>query len=462
MSLVRSSIGSRLRKGFLIALTLSSVITFSGLYLVGRTQRNGTFEQALQDDMRTIASITQVHPNSELYVNVDPKLLTDYLAGGNRFFQMWDASSLYFTDKSPSLEALSYRFAHPGPASRTAQRLEVTLPDGRAVSLVWQRSNAQWAVSPEVLESAGLQISDREVDLLVGRVRTELDESLWPLAIACAGGALLMPLIAAAILALLLPRALRPLLELTRAIEHREPDNIEPFDASATHEVQRITERLNGLLHRIASVRKRERSFLVDTAHELRTPLAELQVVADVALLSPGDAHQQRQTMQQISEVTRRMARLVDALFRLARRERKLDVQHTAIALATLVHAALHAVQTAGNQRGLRWHHQLAENVMVATDPVLLRALLDNLLGNVVAHARAHTDVHLHWHAGEGGGGALDIRNQFETQHTGPDDLDRMGHGLGIAQLYAHALALQLRTEKTAPHFEVTLTFAAH
>jgi signal transduction histidine kinase len=452
------SIGNRLKKGIVIALTASSAITFGVLYGVGRAERISTFERALQDDMRTIASITQVQPNGELYVNADPKLLTDYLAGGHRFFQTWDANAQYLADKSPSLDALAFRFPRPTPATPKPKRFEAQLPDGRQISFIWQRVNAQGAISPDVLQSVGIQISDREVELLVGRLRSELDDSLRPLLLACIAGALLLPLIAAALLAYLLPRALRPLRDLTQAIALREPNDTQPFQAHSTHEVQLITERLNGLLERISGVRLRERNFMVDTAHELRTPLAELQVVADVALISPGDAHQQKQTLHQIRDVTHRMARLVDALFRLSRRNRNLEVSSVNLCLASVLQAAVDAAQQPSQQRHLNWVLTVPPDAKVTADPVLLRALLDNLIGNIVAHASAHTDVKIVWFEGEKKMG-LDLRNQFDPQELTPDHLHRMGHGLSIANLYAQALALQLHTQRNAPFFEVTLTF---
>lgn len=452
------SIGGRLGKGIVTALLLSSAITFSALYMVGRAERINAFEFALADDLRTIASITQVYPNNDLYVNVDPKLLTEYLAGGRRFFQVWDAADLFLADTSPSLDAIPYRFGHPGTASRQFRRFEAKLPDGRMVSLIWQRTSAQWAVTQDVLESAGMHIHDREVDLLVGRVRDELDNSLFPLAAACAAGAILLPLIAAGLLAVLVPRALRPLRALTEAIERRQPDDTDAFSTTSTREVQLIAQRLNGLIERISGARGRERSFLVDTAHELRTPLAELQVVADVALLSPDDAARQTEALRQIKDVTRRMSRLVDALFRLARHKRKLEVPSEDVQLADVVKAAVETAARASEQRSLVWDLRVPEEARVRADPLLLRVLLDNLVGNVVAHASVASDVLVLWTDNDSNI-CLDIRNRCDEKSSLDRSMDRMGHGLTIANLYAQALALQLRAQRSGSHFEVTITF---
>ena len=451
-------IATRLGKGIVTALLLSSALTFSVLYMVGRAERIHAFEQALADDFRTIANITQVYPDNDLYVNVDPKVLTDYLAGGNRFFQVWDGSDLYVVDRSPSLEALGHRFPHPGTATDMPHRFDTRLPDGRVVAMIWQRSAAQWGVTQEMLERTGLQIRDRDVHLLVGRVRQELDDSLRPLAIACAAGAILLPLIAAALLAVLVPFALRPLRELTEAIERRHPDDAQAFPPASANEVQLIVQRLNGLIERIASARGRERQFLVDTAHELRTPLAELHVVADVALLAPDDAARQNEALIHMRTVTRRMTRLVDALFRLARYERKLHVPTADVRLADTLRSAIDAAASASQQRSVHWQVSVPDNAIVQTDALLLRALIDNLVGNVVAHARAGSEVVVLWTEARSQA-CLDIRNLCEAEQPERMGVDRMGHGLTIALLYAQALALHLRAQRNGGYFEVTLTF---
>jgi signal transduction histidine kinase len=434
------------------ALTVSCVVTFASLYLLGRAQRISTFEAALQDDLRTMASITQIDAYGELFVNVNPKLLPDYLVGGSRFFQLWETTGVYMADRSPSLETLSYRFARPLVASRRPNRSETTLPDGRKVSLIWQRLRAQPAL--------GQEAEQQQVDLLVGRLRHELDQTLWTLALSCVAGSVLLPLMAGVLLTLWLPRALRALHDLTLAMAARDADDPRPFAASTTSEIQTVTHRLNELMTRIAQVRERERSFLVDTAHELRSPLAELQIVVDVALLSMDDTHPQAQSLHQIRDATHRVSRLVQALFRLARYQRRLESPSSEVWLSELVTQVITSAHAPSTQRGLVWQTSIADHIVVHTDPLLLRALLDNLIGNVLGHAKAHSTVRVSW-LETVPGPCLMIQNRLDTHPREPDQHpQRIGHGLSMVKLYAQALALQLHTESAVPFFTVTLTFA--
>ncbi|MEK7414945.1 MAG: histidine kinase dimerization/phospho-acceptor domain-containing protein, partial [Planctomycetota bacterium] len=149
----------------------------------------------------------------------------------------------------------------------------------------------------------------------------------------------ILPLIAGAALAWLVPRALRPLRALGDAAASRSADTFDPFVADGTAEIQPIVQRLNDLLQRIDHARQRERRFLDDAAHELRTPLAELHLLTDVALLGQDNAHEQAEVFEEIREVTRRMTHLVEALFRMARNRRlPAGVACEEVSLAALMH----------------------------------------------------------------------------------------------------------------------------
>jgi signal transduction histidine kinase len=138
------------------------------------------------------------------------------------------------------------------------RRIEAGLPDGREVSLFHQQRAANWGLDQALLNRTDLTMRDRQVQLLVGRARSELTESL------------------------------RPLRELSDAVARRDPQSTEPFPIGSAREVEPIAQRLNELLLHIADQRQRERRFLADTAHELRNPLAGAR---EVYWQRSGDVH---------------------------------------------------------------------------------------------------------------------------------------------------------------------------
>ena len=73
-------------------------------------------------------------------------------------------------------------------------------------------------------------------------------------------------------------RALKPLVELTGAVERRSPRDLSAIDAgTAPADVQPLVAALNRLLGLVNDQAEGQRRFVADAAHQLRTPLAGLQ-----------------------------------------------------------------------------------------------------------------------------------------------------------------------------------------
>lgn len=85
-------------------------------------------------------------------------------------------------------------------------------------------------------------------------------------------------------------------------------------------EVGRLARTLNSMLDRLEASSTRERRFLADASHELRSPIANIRTAVEVALHRPSDADWPRVAGEVLDEDAR-MAQLVDELLLLARTE---------------------------------------------------------------------------------------------------------------------------------------------
>src|SRR5262249_14760986 len=89
-------------------------------------------------------------------------------------------------------------------------------------------------------------------------------------------------------------------------------------------EVARLVVTLNRMLDRVAEGARRQREFIGDASHELRSPIASIRTQLEVALSHPGATDWLRMAGGTNAEVIR-MQRLVDDLLRIARLDESRD-----------------------------------------------------------------------------------------------------------------------------------------
>ena len=212
-------------------------------------------------------------------------------------------------------------------------------------------------------------------------------------------------------------------------------------------EVGELADTLNAMLDELADAVERQRRFAANASHELKTPIATIQTVADVAL--SGDDADLRPALGRIREVNARNAATVSSLLQLANVQVR---DRDAVDLAALC-------REAGAAHGVPVD---AEPLTVVASPTLVRQAVDNLVRNAVVHGAPGTaKLALRRAPGSAeitvsSGG--DVLNPAElATWTEPFTRARRtagaGHGLGLALVKAvakaHGGSLQLaaRTE---------------
>lgn len=151
-------------------------------------------------------------------------------------------------------------------------------------------------------------------------------------------------------------------------------------------EIGALAETLNEMLDRLEASAARQRAFVADAAHELRSPVAALRAAVDVAIAHP-DAYPGSELPTALEEDLRRMQALVDDLLLLAR-VGSTPARHTPVDLADLAREAVAAAQVPD-----------AVEVTVAGagaalgDRDALVRVLRNLLDNAGRHAASRVTV---------------------------------------------------------------------
>jgi signal transduction histidine kinase len=212
-------------------------------------------------------------------------------------------------------------------------------------------------------------------------------------------------------------------------------------------EIHRLAVTLNGMLDRLDTGRARQREFVADAAHELRTPLATMRVQLEVAQRL-GPTADWPAVADDLLLDTRRLSRLVDDLLLLARTDDPAAVARaepvdlvdlvTDVVLSYPVASPSPPAVAVTTPEGPLW---------TLGDPVALRRVLANLLDNAERYARTRIDLdlategehHLVTVTDDGPGIAEDDRQRVFDRFTRLDDSRTRddsragGAGLGLA-----------------------------
>ena len=105
------------------------------------------------------------------------------------------------------------------------------------------------------------------------------------------------------------------------AITAETPGERLPVPATGD-ELQRLGETLNELLDRLEAALAREREFVADAGHELRTPLALLRTELELALRQAKTPEQLREAIRRSSHEADRLSQLAEDLLLIARADR--------------------------------------------------------------------------------------------------------------------------------------------
>src|SRR5581483_5957231 len=136
--------------------------------------------------------------------------------------------------------------------------------------------------------------------------------------------AILSPLLGAILSAggwLLAGAALRPVRRMSQeadAISLAQAGRRLPYP-EGEDEIAQLGRTLNAMLDRIEAAFARERMFLDDASHELRTPISVLRAELEVALLESGDRAALERSLRSALEEAERLAHLAEDLLVLAR-----------------------------------------------------------------------------------------------------------------------------------------------
>jgi two-component system, OmpR family, sensor histidine kinase TctE len=168
-------------------------------------------------------------------------------------------------------------------------------------------------------------------------------------------------------------------------------------------EAQSIVRALNELLQRLSAVLRSQQDFVSNAAHQLRTPLAGLQMEIEYALRQ-REPDEWRRALQTLAPLSARTAHLVNQLLTLARTDGGTSVVSTTFEPVDLRRQVVDVAA--------QWMPQAIakdidlglelDDAVVPGNPFLLNELISNLIDNAIQYSRPRGRVTVRTHTRRG------------------------------------------------------------
>ena len=257
----------------------------------------------------------------------------------------------------------------------------------------------------------------------------------------------LIPLLAL-LAAWVVRRALDPVLRLAAQVDARSELRLDPLPMrEVPRELVPFVESINRLLERVSALRERERRFVADAAHELRTPIAALTLQAE-NLSHVELAPQARERLRGMLAGLARTRAAVEQLLSLARAQSGRFGAPQRVEPSSVLRHVLEDLLPLAEQRGIDLGIDHNDGRTILAAPTQLYTLLRNAVDNALRYTPRGGRVDLGCHSTRDADGTCWTHLQVEDDGPGIDaswlerafepfnrlqrDGDEAGTGLGL------------------------------
>jgi signal transduction histidine kinase len=218
---------------------------------------------------------------------------------------------------------------------------------------------------------------------------------------------------------------------------------------AAHDEIRRLGETLNEMLDRLRRSFERERRFVADASHELRTPVAVIKAELEGALRAGGHDPQVRAALVASVEECDHLAQLAEDLLVVARTgEGELPLRPEDVDLSELLGRVARRFGDRAGERGRDIRVEVDDGQSVYADELRLRQALGNLVdnslrygeGEIVLRAR-HLETGSELEVADNGAGFSEEFAERAFERFARGDLARTRDGLGLGLSIVRTIA---------------------
>ncbi len=205
---------------------------------------------------------------------------------------------------------------------------------------------------------------------------------------------------------LLAKQAIEPLQRLIKTTERLRPSHLdERLELRGVgDELDQLAGKINTFLDQIADHLQKNREFVANAAHDLRSPLAAIQSSVEVTLEKSRSVNEYEELLYQITDEVHHLGQLVNQLLQLAETEAtETEIPLEPVPLAEIVIKTVEMFEPVAEESGVRLSFEPAKEIVVMGQPRQLRQVLTNLVDNAIKFTEK--------------GGRVTIGLDFDSKH---------------------------------------------
>lgn len=189
-------------------------------------------------------------------------------------------------------------------------------------------------------------------------------------------------------------RALQPLADFSKKIEQVQAQNLSDsrIEENKVKELNQLSVSYNKMLDRLSEAFEVQRQFTANAAHELRTPLALMQVQLDSyhSTKHPDNDASTNQTIQMVTEQNERLTKMVKTLLDMS--ELQTIARDETIALDDLIEEVLVDLEPLAQEKNITLINECNAVTLSGSD-ILIYRLVYNLVENAIKYNRINGSV---------------------------------------------------------------------
>ncbi|OED49127.1 hypothetical protein AB838_08160 [Rhodobacteraceae bacterium (ex Bugula neritina AB1)] len=299
-----------------------------------------------------------------------------------------------------------------------------------------------WLVRRYDLSSGG--------ELVIGRPREESDKIVWQVVLSALVPLLLVFGASVAAILYAVRIGLMPLSDLSNELGHRTADQLDTVTtAGRGEELVPIIRSLNGLFGRIKEAMRREREFIDDAAHEIRTPLAAIKAQIQVIDRATLNADAQKRFDNIVLGVDR-AASMADGLLDQAKADQS-QTPKSPVKVASVLRKSIAELLPVAENKGINVELAQADGSVFHCAPEDLRIIISNILTNAIKYCPTGAQIQISLTSGKiaiedsGRGIPENMRAKIFERFARLESNTAQGAGLGLSVVRSLADANNLK-----------------